>query len=148
MKIYLMIFFVLFAVMQSQAQCNKKKSEKTAPKVEKTMTNEDVKFKDLPDGAKLTDEVRVNELNEKGEVIGIKTITVEEKLKQLGAKYVNEKLVDKNGKEIRFFKPQIRGISEGFEKDQQHQKNEAKRLADLKEKYTVIEIYINPLKVM
>lgn len=148
MKIYLMIFFVLFAVVQSQAQCNKKKNEETTPKAEKTMTNEEVKFKDLPDGAKLTDEVRVNELNEEGEVIGISTITVEKKLKQIGAKYVDGKLVDKNGKEIRFFKPQIRGMSEGFEKDQQHQKNEAKRLADLKEKFTVIEIYINPLKVL
>lgn len=146
MKIYLMMFFVLFAIMQSQAQCGKKKSDK--PTKDKQMVETEVKFKDLPDGAKLDDEVRVNELNDKGEIVSFKVITVEKKLREIGAKYIDNKLVDKDGKEIRFFKPQIRGTSEGFEEDQKHQQSEQKRLANLKEKYTVIEIFVNPLKIM
>ncbi len=148
MKIYFLIVFVLFAVVQAESQCGKKKSEK--PKEDKTMTKniDDIQYKDLPDDAKLTDEVRVNELNEKGEVIGYTTVTVEQKLREIGAKYLDGKLVDKNGREIRFFKPLVRGMSEGFEKDEEFRQSEEKRLNDLKEKFTVIEIFVNPLKVL
>lgn len=147
MKIYLIIMLALFFVVQSQAQCGKKKTEKE-PQEEKTMTNEDIKFKELPDGAKLNDEVRLYQYDDKGEIVGSQVITVEQKLKQIGAKYVDNKLVDKNGTEIRFYKPPIRGTSQGFEEDQKQQKRDEKEIAELKAKYTVIEIYVNPLKVM
>jgi hypothetical protein len=112
------------------------------------MVNEDVKFKDLPDGVKLDDEVRDNQYDDKGEVVSYQIIKVEQKLKEIGAKYVDEKLVDKNGREIRFYKPPVRGASQGFEEDEKQRKRDEKELKDLKEKFTVIEIYINPLKVM
>ena len=146
MKIYLMILFVMFGVVQSQAQCNKKNKEK--PKIKAEMTTQDVTFKDLPDNAKLDDEVRVNKFNDDGIIISYEVITVEQKLREVGAKYVENKLVDKEGTEIRFYKPPIRGTSQGFEADKKQAEIDAKKLADLKEKYTVIEIFVNPLKFM
>ncbi len=146
MKIYLIMFFAVFAFVQTQAQCGKKNTEK--PKEEKTMANEDVKFKDLPDGVKLDDEVRVDEFNDKGEVVSYKVITVEKKLREIGAKYVDNKLVDKDGMEIRFYKPPVRGASQGFEEDEKQRKRDEKEFAELKEKFTVIEIYVNRLKAL
>lgn len=140
-----MIFFALFAFMQTQAQCGKGKSEKQ--NAENTMANK-VEFKELPDGAKLDDEVRIDELDENGEIVSYKVITVEKKLREIGAKYYENKLVDGKGKEIRFYKPPIRGTSRGFEEDTKQQKLDEKELKDLKEKFTVIEIFVNPLKVM
>ncbi len=144
MRIYLLIIFVVFAFAQSSAQCSKYKKAKT----DKTMANEAVKFKDLPDGVKLDDEVRVNKYNDEGVVISFETISVEQKLKQIGAKYFDEKLFDKNGKEIRFYKSPVRGASQGFEEDERERKRDEKKLMELKEEFTVIEIFVNPLKVM
>lgn len=147
MKIYLMILFMLFALGQNHAQCNKKNKIKP-PKVEAEMTTNDVTFKDLPDDAKLDDEVRVNKFDENGMVVSYEVITVEKKLREIGAKYIDNKLVDKDGTEIRFYKPPIRGISQGFEEDKKQAEIDAKELAELKEEFTVIEIFVNPLKFM
>lgn len=144
MKIYLLILFIVFAVAQSSAQCSKTKKSKT----EKTTVSETIEFKDLPDGVKLTDEVRVNKFNEDGIIISFELISVGQKLKQIGAKYVNGKLVDKTGKEIRFYKPQIPGASQGSSEDEKERKREEKKLAELKEKFTVIEIFVNPFNIM
>lgn len=146
MKIYLMIGFVLLSFVQIQGQCRKQNSEKT--KKETIMTKGNVVFKDLPAGIKLKDKVRVNKFNDEGVIVSFELITVEKKLREIGAKYVERKLVDKNGREIRFYKPPVRGASQGFEEDQKQQKRDALELAELKAKFTVVEIYVNPLKAM
>ena len=111
-------------------------------------TKEMTKFDRLPDGVKLSDEVRKDVLNDKGEVVSYKTITVEEKLKELGAKYENDKLVDRDGKEIRFYTPPVRGASQGFEEDAKQRERDKKELDELQKKYTVIILYVDPRKVM
>lgn len=146
MKIYLIMCFAVVSFVQVQGQCGSKINEK--PKQEKTMTNEDVEYKDLPGNVKLTDEVLENELNEKGEVVSDKIITVKEKLQQLGAKYSDGKLVDKGGTEIKFYSPPVRGMSQGYDLDQKQQEIDKQELKDLKAKYTVIELYANRLTVM
>lgn len=111
------------------------------------MSNQ-TKFDRLPDGVKLSDEIRNDVKNNKGEVVSFKIITVEEKLKELGAKYEREKLVDRDGKEIRFYTPPVRGASQGFEEDKKQSERDAKELAELQKKYTVIILYVNPLKAV
>lgn len=151
MKIYFLTILLVFGFAQSQQNCDKSKIENSnKTSVNKKMpknTPEQTKFDKLPDGVSLTDEVREETKNENGEV-SYKIITVEEKLKEIGAKYSGEKLVDKNGKEIKFYKPPIRGASQGFEEDQKQQKRDEEQLKSLKEKYTVIILYENPLKVV
>ncbi len=144
MKIYLVIIFSLLVIVQSPAQCSKGKKTKGV----NTNVNQDVTFKNLPDGADLSDEVRIDKFNDEGELISYEVISVKEKLRQIGAKYIDNILVDKNDRAIRFYKPPIRGASQGFEEDRKQQKLDAKELEELKEKYTVIEIFVNPLKVM
>lgn len=149
MKIYILIFFMVFAVAQVQGQCDKKGKEKTEKaNANKTMPEEKTTFENLPDGAKLTDEVREVETDENGKIVSDEIITVKQKLEKMGAKYVEGKLVDADGREIRFYKPPVRGVSEGFEEDQRQAKRDAEELEKLKEKYTVIILYVNPLNVM
>ena len=143
MKICFLIIFAVFAVAQSQGQCDKDKMSNA----NKSMSNQ-TKFDRLPDGIKLSDEVKNDVKNNKGEVVSFKIITVEEKLKELGAKYEREKLVDRDGKEIRFYTPPVRGASQGFEEDKKQSERDAKELAELQKKYTVIILYVNPLKAV
>lgn len=147
MKIYFLIVFAVFTMAQSQGQCDKDKMQnanKAMPEQTKKMT----KFDNLPDGVKLSDEVKKEVKNDKGEVVSFKIITVEEELKNLGAKYDNDKLVDRSGKEIRFYTPPVRGASQGYEEDKKQQERDAKELTDLQKKYTVIILYVNPLKAV
>jgi len=143
MKICFLIIFTVFAVAQSQGQCDKDKMSNA----NKPMSNQ-TKFDRLPDGVKLSDEIRNDVKNNKGEVVSFKIITVEEKLKELSAKYEGEKLVDRDGKEIRFYTPPVRGASQGFEEDKKQSERDAKELAELQKKYTVIILYVNPLKAV
>jgi len=145
MKICFLIIFTVFAVAQSQ--CDKDKVQRTNKPIP-SPTKEMTKFDHLPDGVKLSDEVRNDVKNDKGEVVSFKIITVEEKLKELGAKYEKEKLVDRGGREIRFYTPPVRGASQGFEEDQKQQERDARELAELQKKYTVIILYVNPLKAV
>lgn len=143
MKIYFLTILLVFGLMQSQNNCDKSKIQNA----NKMMPEQTTKFDKLPDGASLTDEVREETKNENGEV-SYKIITVEEKLKKIGARYADEKLVDAKGREIRFYKPPVRGASEGFEEDKSQRERDEQELKDLKAKYTVIVLYVNPLKVM
>jgi len=118
-----------------------------AAKTEPTKT-EQTKYDKLPDGVQLTDEVREETKDKDGQVIAVKTITVAEKLKQIGAKYANDKLVDGKGREISFYRPPVRGASQGFEEDQKQRERDAKELQELQRKYSVIILYIDPRKVM
>lgn len=141
MKIWMLIIFIAFGFFQTQ--CDKNKVSNANKNKEMT------KFeKVLPDGVKSSDEVRKDVLNDKGEVVSYKTITVEEKLKEHGAKYENDKLVDRNGKEIRFYTPPVRGASQGFEEDEKQRERDKKELNELQKTYTVIILYVDPRKVM
>ena len=147
MKIYFLIIFAVFAMAQSQGQCDKDKMQNAnipTPSPTKQMT----KFDNLPDGVKLSDEVKKEVKNDNGKVVSFKIITVEEELKKLGAKYETDKLVDGKGKEIRFYKPPVRGASQGYEEDKKQQERDAKELAELQKKYTVIILYVNQLKAV
>ncbi len=112
------------------------------------MTNQTMaKLDRLPDGIEPNTKVRKYVKNDKGEVVSYETITVEEKLKELGAKYENDKLVDRNGREIRFYTPPVRGTSQGFEEDAKQRESDKKELDELQSKYTVIVLYVDPRKV-
>ncbi len=143
MKIFFLIAFLAFSFMQSQKSCNKENLEngnKTA--TNKAMPEKTVgkmNFENLPDGVKLSDQTVKEGTDEKS--------TVEKDLQKIGAKYDGDKLVDKNGKEIKFYKPPVRGASQGFEEDQKQRKIDEKELKDLKEKYTLIILYVNPFEV-
>ncbi|CAN5291694.1 hypothetical protein BH20ACI1_BH20ACI1_10880 [soil metagenome] len=144
MKICFLLIFTMFGFFQNQ--CDKNKVSNVNKSANTIMTNQ-TKFDRLPDGVKLSDEVRKDVLNDKGEVVSYETITVEEKLKELGAKYENEKLVDRDGREIRFYTPPVRGTSQGFEEDEKQRERDKKELDELQSKYTVIILYVDPRKV-
>lgn len=147
MKICFLIIFVIFGFVQNQCDKNKT-SNVNKPAANKMMTNQTAtKFDNLLDGVKLSDEVRKDVLNDKGEVVSYETITVEEKLKELGAKYENDKLIDRAGKEIRFYTPPVRGASQGFEEDAKQRERDKKELDELQSKYTVIILYVDARKV-
>lgn len=143
MKIYFLIAFLVFGFVQTQKDCGKANNEnQNKPAANKAMNSnktEKTKFDDLPDGVKLTDEAVNQATNEK--------TTVEKELNNVGAKYENGKLVDSKGKEIKFYKPPVRGASQGFEEDERQRKLDERELMDLKEKYTVIILYVNPFEV-
>lgn len=150
MKICFLIVFAVFGLFQNQ--CDKSnlanENKPAANKIMPGQTKEMTKFDHLPDGVKPNDEVRKDVFNDKGEVVSYKTITVEEKLHELGAKYEGDNLVDGNGKEIKFYTPPVRGASQGFEEDAKQQTRDAQGFADLQKKYTVVILYIDPRKVM
>lgn len=154
MKICFLMTFAVFGFFQNQCAkgetTNVNKTAAANSAMNKTMTNQTKnadKFDRLPDGVKPNDEVRKDVLNEKGEVVSYRTITVGEKLNELGAKYEGDKLVDRDGREIKFYTPPVRGASQGFEEDAKQQARDAQKFADLQKKYTVIVLYIDPRKV-
>lgn len=150
MKICVLIFLLFFAVVQSQAQCGRDRAagDKKTDVKEKTMPEDTSEFENLPAGVTLTDEVREEIRDESGRVVETKIITVGEKLKMLGARQDKDRLVDRKGREIKFYKPPVRGVSEGVEADRRQARRDREELEKLREKYTVIVLYVNPLKVM
>jgi hypothetical protein len=150
MKIILFIIVATFAVAQTD-KCDRSQTQNAnKPVVGKTINDNEkseTKFDRLPDGIQSSDLVRKEVTDSKGEVTSIITITVEEALKELDAKYAGDKLTDRSGREIRFYTPPARGMSQGLEEDTRQRKEDEKNLADLKKKYTVIVLYIDPRKV-
>lgn len=149
---FLLIIFAVFALAQTDNKCGKSEMQNAnKPIANKKMsdnTNKQSKFDRLPDGVKLTDEVRKDVTNDKGEVISAKISTVEAELKELGAKYANDKLVDRSGREIRFYTPPVRGTSQGFEEDERQRKQDEKEFLELKKKYTVIVLFVDPREAL
>lgn len=142
MKIYFLIAFLIFGFVQTQKDCGKTNIEnKNKTATNKTMPENKEKnsWDNLPDGVKLTDKTVIEGTNE--------TSTVEKDLRNAGAIFVDGKLFDENGKEIKFYKPPVRGASQGFEEDERQRKLDEKELKDLKEKYAVIILYVNPFEV-
>ena len=95
----------------------------------------------LPTGIKGTDVVSV--LSVKPGVGGARSVSVDEKLRQLKARCRRGKLVDASGREIYFF--QMTGCWGNPPEDyQQILDEQAAKLAQLKKRYTVIEMTCNP----
>ncbi len=111
-------------------------------------TKEKNKFDRLPENIKTETQVTREVKNDKGETVSFEITTVEKRLNELEARYKNDKLVDKSGREIRFFEPLCRGVSRGFEGDKNDQKAKDEELAELEKKYTVIVLYCDPRKAV
>lgn len=96
----------------------------------------------LPTSIKAEDVVRVVELPSSSGDVVIKKITVADSLKSMKAKCSKGKLVDSRKKEIKFFR--IEGCWGNPPEDYlEIQARQRRELADLKKKYTVIEISCN-----
>ena len=150
MKICILVIIFAFGFVQNQ--CDKDKTVNTnklsANKTMSDQTPENGKIERLPDGIEPETKVRKDTKNEKGEVVSTEILTVEQRLKELGAKYKDGKLIDDKNKEIRFFEPLCRGISEGFEEDKKARKEKEKEFAELEKNYTVIVLYCDPTQVL
>ena len=146
MKIFFLMIFVLFGTMQMNENCGKSEKQSTSitmPEPTKTPTE----FNRLPEGIALNTEVEGKTVkNDEGEIISYEITTVEKRLTELNAKYEG-KLVDGKGREIRFFNPLCRGVSQGFEEDQRAREKSENELAELKKKYTVIVLYCDLRKL-
>ncbi len=111
-------------------------------------TGETTKFDRLPGGIKPDTKIRKDKKNDKGEVVSFEIITAEQVLNELKAKYDGDKLIDGKGREIKFFEPLCRGVSQGFEEDEKARKEKERELAGLEKKFTVIVLYCDPQSVM
>lgn len=139
---------VLLAMMQINEQCGRS----SKPSVNKTMTEPiktPAKFNRLPEDITLETEVLGEAVkNDAGEITSYEVISVEKKLTALKASYQNSVLVDGQKKEIRFFKPICRGVSQGFEEERRERERSENELAELQKKYTVITLYCDQRKLM
>ena len=147
MKLTFFMIFALFGLIQSNQNCEQKTMQNANNMALPTPVKK-MKYDRLPPNITAETEVRRDVLNSKGETVSSEIITVEKRLNELKARYKKGVLVDKKGKEIRFFEPLCRGVSAGFEQDQADQKAKDEELAELKKKFTVVILYCNPAKVM
>lgn len=93
----------------------------------------------MPSGIQATDVVSAQTAKPGGKVV---TVTVAQKLKALGARCRKGKLVDAKGTEIRFY--QLVGCWGNPPDDYQEQlERQAKELAQLRQRYRVIEMSCN-----
>jgi len=147
MKTFILMTFVLLGTMQMNEQCDKNEKPSanvTMPEPTKIPT----KFNRLPEGIALNTEVKGKAVkNDEGEIISYEITTVEKRLTELKAKYEG-KLVDNNGREIRFFNPLCRGVSQGFEEDRRAHEKSENELAELKKNFTVIILHCDLRKLV
>jgi hypothetical protein len=138
-------FLIVFAV--AMAHCASDNAQHADKAMTPSPAAQTTTYDRLPEGITLGDKVKREVKNGNGDVVSFTIITVEESLKELGAKYQNDILVDRDGREIRFYTPPVRGASQGLEEDAAQRERDAKELAELQKKYTVIILYVDPLKV-
>ncbi len=145
MKMCFLIIFAVFALAQVNDKCGRiKMQNNNEQNVNNTMSSqnkETTKFDRLPGGIKSDTKIRKDTKNNKGEVVSFEVVTAEQRLNEIEAKYDGEKLVDSKGREIKFFEPLCRGVSQGFEADEKARKEKERELAELEKKFTVI-VYI------
>ncbi len=138
----LIAIFAMFGLIQNSQRCSSAAVEKnsmTTPTPERK-----VRFDRLPENIKPDTKVRKDVKNARGKIVSHETTTVEKRLNELKARYKNGKLVDRKGREIRFFEPLCRGVSRGIEGDAEDQRAKDKELADLEKKFTVIVVLCDP----
>lgn len=147
MKTTFLIIFALLGFLQTNQNCEPKKMENSDIKVSPTPLKpplKQTKFDRLPENITLETQVTKDVFDSKGKIISSEVVSVEKKLTELKAKYKKGKLVDGKNREIKFYDPMCRGVSQEFEEEQKNQKNKATELADLKKKYTVIILACDP----
>ncbi len=152
MKVCFLIIFAVFVLAQVNDKCNRVRMQNNnEPNVNNTIPNRNkgtTKFDRLPDSVKSDTKIRKDTKNDKGEVVSFDIVTVEQRLNELKAKYDGDKLVDSRGREIKFFEPLCRGVSQGFEEDEKARKEKERELSELEKKFTVIVLYCDPQSVM
>jgi hypothetical protein len=151
MKTVFLFAMLFFGLVQANESCGEKagnveKNKNTSPTPQKK--GENWRPENLPDDVKPETKVRIDVKNDKGQVTSTSVTTVEKTLNGLKARFENGKLVDRNGREIRFFAPLCRGVSQGPEEDEAARKAREKELSELEKKFTVIVLYCDPASVM
>ena len=97
------------------------------------------RFTCLPSGLKPADIVSAERVGDPPKII---TVTVEEKLIQLGARCDSGRLLDGKGKEIRFYRAQCFGAPTAYALETMRREHE--ELEALRKEYTVIEMTCDP----
>lgn len=97
----------------------------------------------LPPDIKLSDVVSVETIERTPGVVEVKKITVRDKLKELGARCVNGKLRDKAGREI-YFHRLVGCWGNPPEDYQEILDRQTRKLAELRQRYQVVEMTCNP----
>lgn len=147
MKLTLVLMVALFGFIQTTQNCDSKTMGNRNTDISPTPPKQTKSYR-LPEGIDLKTKVLKQVENDRGEVVSTEIVTVEKALSELKAKNSGEKLVDGKGREIKFFEPLCRGVSQGVDEDQTAQEAKQKELAELKKKYTVIVLYCDPEKVL
>ena len=146
MKIFFIMTFVLFGIIQINEQCGKNEKQSTNKKMSQPVQTP---IDQLPEGIAPDTEVEGRAIkNDKGGINSYEVTIVEKRLIELKAKYEEGKLVDGKKKEIQFFKRLCRGVSQGFEEDEQERLRSENELAELQKKYTVVILYCDLRKLM
>ncbi len=133
---------VIFSTQMLEAQGNKRSKRKIKKPI--IMQFSDVS-KCLPEGISLETVVSTkdNGFDKISQTRKIVVVKVSEKLNELGGKCVSNKLVDKTGNEIKFYN--LQGCWGNPPADYlEILEAQTKELADLKKKFTVVELTCNP----
>lgn len=148
MKHTFLLLVIVFGFLQTSESCGKNSTQNSNAAVKPTPSKTVGKtlFDRLPENIKLDTPVRKAIKNSKGETVSFEITTVEKTLNELKASYKNDRLVDGNGREIRFYEPLCRGVSRGTDEDEQDQKVKEKELADLEKNNTVVVLNCDPRK--
>jgi hypothetical protein len=141
-KLFLLVTASLLLLQIVSAQHKpRKKNKMSKQNVMKSMDYS----KCLPPGITIETVVSTKDLGfDKGKMLRkVATIYVKETLEKLGGKCVSGKLVDKAGKEIKFYN--LQGCWGNPPADYlEILETQTKEIADLKKKFTVIELTCNP----
>ena len=148
MKQTFLLLIIVFGFLQTNENCGKKPTRNSNAAVTSTPSKNVGKtvFDRLPENVKSDTPVRKAIKNSKGETVSFEITTVEKTLNELKASYKNDRLVDGNGREIRFYEPLCHGVSRGMEEDEADQKAKEKELADLEKNNTVVVLNCDPRK--
>ena len=140
MKITLLLVMLFFGIVQVNENCGKMRSNERNRNLSATPQKKGEAWRSEHLPADIKPETKVLSGNE--------ITTAGKKLNELKARFENGKLIDGKDKEIRFFSPLCRGVSQGPEEDEEARKAKEKELADLEKKFTVIILYCDPANVM
>ena len=146
MKHTFLLLIIVFGFLQTNQNCGKNSMRNTNAAAQSTpsKTVEKDRFDRLPENIKPETQIRKAIKNNKGETVSFEITTVEKILNELKAFYKNGKLVDGNGREIRFYEPLCRGVSRGTEEDEQDRKAKENELAELEKNNTVVILHCDP----
>lgn len=151
MKTTVLFLMLFFGIVQANDSCGGKTGNvETNNNLSATpkKPGENWRPEHLPPDVKPETKVHMDAKNDKGEITSTEVTTVEKTLNGLKARFENGRLVDGKGREIKFFAPLCRGVSQGPEEDEAARKAKEKELSELERKFTVIVLYCDPASVM